>query len=149
MTKALVKAATVLAAAALMPILSTAAAQADPGTVYFRAGSTNCAISGNGTVGCDFHQPTRVDYSFLPFLIPVSDLVIDQPWLPAHPTFGSGAAHTLPGGNPDISSVKTADGTWGPIVEHAGARCEVGFHGSFTCQAKGRGFTSIGGTISA
>lgn len=74
-------------------------------------------------------------------------LVIDQSWLPAHPT----PAPRTPrrGGNPQLNDMKTGDGTWGPYIEHAGARYETGFHGSFGCQAKGRGFAIYSETISA
>ncbi|MEU7632690.1 hypothetical protein AB0C34_22300 [Nocardia sp. NPDC049220] len=139
----------VVATAALAPILLSATAQADPGPVYFSVGSINCAIAADGTVGCDFGYPTRLQYSFLPFPFSVNDIVIDQPWLPAHPTFGSGAAFTLPDGNPSLDSVKTGSGQWGPFIEYAGSRCAAGFHGSFGCQSKGRAFTAYSGTISA
>ncbi|MFD4405003.1 hypothetical protein ACFWPH_19810 [Nocardia sp. NPDC058499] len=149
MKRVLAKAAAVAAAAGLAPLMFTASAQADPGTVHFTSGSFSCAIYGDGTVGCDLAQPTRLHYEGLPFLLHVGEIVIDQSWLPAHPTFDPGTPYTLPGGNPQLNDVKTGDGAWGPYIEHAGARCEVGFHGSFGCQAKGRGFTIYSGTISA
>lgn len=139
----------VLAAAAMAPILSTATAQADPGTVYFSVGSFSCAIAGDATVGCDFGYPMRLQYTFLPIPFTVNEIVINQSWLPAHPTFDSGTSYTLPGGSPTLDTVKTGDGQWGPFIEYAGARCEVGFHGSFGCHSKGRAFTSYSGTISA
>ncbi|WP_431949967.1 hypothetical protein [Nocardia lijiangensis] len=139
----------VAAAAVLAPGVLAATAQADPGPLYFSVGSTNCAIDDNGTVGCDLGSPTRLQYSFLPFLLTVNEIVIDQQWLPAHPMFEAGTPYTLPGGNPSINDVKTGDGQWGPFIEYAGARCSVGFHGSFGCQSKGRSFTSWSGTISA
>lgn len=139
----------VVAAAAMAPILLAATAQADPATVYFSAGGMNCAIAGDGSLGCDFGSPMRLQYSFLPFSFPVNEIVIDQPALPAHPTFDAGTPYTLPGGNPGLDSVATGAGQWGPYIEHAGARCEVGFHGSFTCTSKGHAFSSFGGSISA
>ncbi|MEV0031080.1 hypothetical protein [Nocardia sp. NPDC050793] len=137
------------AAVAVAPVMLAATAQAESGPVFFSAGSTNCAIYDNGTVGCDLGSPTRLQYSSLPFLLTVNEIVIDQPWLPAHPTFDPGTPYTLPGGNPPLSEVKTGDGQWGSYIEYAGARCSVGFHGSFGCQSKGRSFTSWSGTISA
>ncbi|MGK8521664.1 hypothetical protein ACRS6B_08980 [Nocardia asteroides] len=139
----------VLAAAGIAPALLAGTAQADPATVYFSNGIMQCSITGDGTVGCDLASPMRLQYSFLPFSFPVPDIVIDQPSLPAHPTFAAGRPRTLPGGNPHIYEVRTADGQWGPIIEHAGAKCESGFHGSFTCTTKGRSFTSFSGNISA
>jgi hypothetical protein len=139
----------VVGTAAVAPILLTATAQADPGTVYFRAGSFSCTIAGDGTVGCDFGYPMRLQYTYLPIPFTVSEIVIDQPWLPAHPTFDPGTPYTLPGGNPTLDTVKTGDGRWGPFIEYAGARCEAGFHGFFSCHSKGRGFTVYNGTISA
>ncbi|MEV6139518.1 hypothetical protein AB0L63_26385 [Nocardia sp. NPDC051990] len=138
-----------LAVAGLAPVLFGATAQADDGgKVYFSSGSMNCSIAGDGAVGCDFTNQVQVQYKFLPFLFPARDIVIDQAWLPAHPTFGVGA-HTLPGGNPDLVNVKTGAGTWGAFIEHAGARCESGFHGSFSCTSKGRTWSIYGGIISA
>jgi hypothetical protein len=132
-----------------LPILLTATAQADPGTVYFSAvGGSSCAIAGDGTVGCDFRYPMPLQYTVLPIPFTVNEIVIDQPWLPAHPTFDPGR-YTLPGGNPTFDTVKTGDGRWGPFIEYAGARCEVGFHGIFGCSSKGRAFGYYGGTLSA
>lgn len=149
MTHWFTKAATVLAAAAIVPVASAVTAHADPGTVHFRSGNFNCAITGDGAVGCDLTEPTKLDYNFLPFLLTVNDVVIDQSWLPAHPTFDSSTPHTLPGGNPQLSEVKTGDGMWGPQIEHAGATCEVGFHGTFSCDAKGHSFSVFNGVVSA
>ncbi|MEU1956224.1 hypothetical protein ACWDO0_19150 [Nocardia rhamnosiphila] len=149
MKRMMTRAAGVLAAAGLAPLLLTATAHAEADTVHFTAGTFSCAIYGDGTVGCDIAQPARLQYRFLPIPLQTNEIVIDQSWLPAHPTFDGGTPYTLPGGNPQISDVKTGVGTWGPYVEHAGARCDVGFHGSFGCQSKGQGFTVYSGTISA
>ncbi|NKY29663.1 hypothetical protein [Nocardia gamkensis] len=142
-----------LAAVAAAPILAAGNAQADAGTVYFSVGSTNCAIFANGSLGCDLASPMYMSYyigdTYVPVPVPVNEIAIDQPWLPAHPTFDPGTPYTLPGGNPRIDDVKTGSGPWGPIIEHAGASCQVGFHGSFTCQALGRGFSTYGSTIVA
>ncbi|WP_039794530.1 hypothetical protein [Nocardia araoensis] len=142
-----------LAAVAAATLVAAGNAQADPGTVYFSAGSTNCAIFANGSVGCDFGYPQHMSYhvggTYIPVPVTVNEIVIDQGWLPAHPTFDPATPYTLPGGNPSIDAVKTGSGQWGPIIEHAGASCQVGFHGSFSCQALGRGFSSYGGTVTA
>ncbi|MFD0364121.1 hypothetical protein ACFQZZ_21970 [Nocardia sp. GCM10030253] len=140
----------VFAAAAAAPVLLAGTAQADDGnTVYFSNGILQCAITGDGTVGCDLANSMQIQYSFLPFLFPVRNIVIDQPQLPAHPTFTGGTPRTLPGGNPTLYDARTGDGRWGPFIEHAGARCESGFHGSFSCQTKGRSFSIYSGIISA
>ena len=143
------KIAAVAAAAGLAPLLGTAAAQADPGPVHFSTGSFQCAIYDDGTVGCDTDGTMQLNYQNVPGLIPVNEVVIDQSWLPAHPTFDPATPYTLPGGNPALSEVKTGDGQWGPYIEHAGSRCEVGFHGSFTCHAKGQAFSMYSRVITA
>lgn len=129
-------------------VTGTARAQ-DDGPVYFGTGYFQCAIFGDGTVGCDLGSPTRLQYGGLPLPLTVNEIVIDRSWLPAHPTFDPGTPYTRSGGNPALYDVRTGDGVWGPFVEYAGARCEAGFHGSFTCTSKGRGFSAYGGTISA
>lgn len=141
-----VAAATGALGVASLLVMGTAQAQ-DP--VFFASGDFQCAIFDNGTVGCDLATPTRLDYDNMPFWLTVSDVVIDREWMPAHPAFDMGTPYTLPGGNPALSDVKTGDGPWGPYIEFAGARCESGFHGSFTCTSMNRGFSAAGGTIAA
>ncbi|WP_228805472.1 hypothetical protein [Nocardia higoensis] len=143
------RAAGIVGAACAIPVLFAGAAEAQPGTKHFSVGSVQCAIFGDGTVGCDLPSPTPLTYGQLPFGFPVSEIVIDVPWLPAHPTFDPGTPYTLPGGNPPLSEVKTGDGQWGPTIEHAGASCAVGFHGSFGCAAKGRGWSMWSGRLTA
>ncbi|HLS77697.1 MAG TPA: hypothetical protein VK083_12990 [Nocardia sp.] len=138
-----------LGAACAVSFLFTATAHAEPATVHFSAGSIQCAISGNGTVGCDLPYPMPVVYGQLPFGFPVGEIVLDVPWLPAHPTFTPGAQFTIPGGNPPLDAVKTGDGQWGPYIDHAGVRCEIGFHGSFGCTIGNRGFSIWSGRIAA
>ncbi|MFQ6398168.1 hypothetical protein ACLMAJ_32600 [Nocardia sp. KC 131] len=150
MKRTIRKFAGVFAAAAVAPVLLAGTAQADDGgAVYFSNGIMQCSITGDGAVGCDLTDSMKIQYSFLPALLPVRNIVIDQSWLPAHPSFAGGTPHTLPGGNPPLSEVKTGQGTWGAFIEHAGARCESGFHGSFSCQSKGRGFSTYSGIITA
>ncbi|MBF6175801.1 hypothetical protein [Nocardia blacklockiae] len=140
-----------VAAAALAPVLMATTAQADQGTIYFAAGSTNCSIDSNGTVGCDFAVPQRLSYRISDNVytpaIPVTQVVIDIGWLPAHPGFGG--THTLPGGNPPLSQVATGQGTWGSYIDYAGAHCESGFHGSFTCSSKGHSWSDWSGNLTA
>ena len=68
-------------------------------------------------------------------------LPIYASWAPAHPGFAAGTPYTLPGGNPDISTVATSHGMWGPSISYAGATCSVGFHGSVSCESKGHAFS--------
>lgn len=139
----------IVGAACAIPLVLAGPAQAETPTKHFSTGWLQCAIFGDGTVGCDLSSPTPLRYGQFPFAIPVSEIVIDMPWLPAHPTFDPRTPYTLPGGNPPLTSVRTGDGTWGPIIEHAGVRCESGFHGSFSCTAKGRGWSMAMGQITA
>ncbi|MBH0780011.1 hypothetical protein [Nocardia bovistercoris] len=134
---------------AVVSALGTGTAQAqDSGPLYFGTGAFQCAIFADGAVGCDA-PGYRLQYTWLPVPFPVNEVVIDQPWLPAHPTFTPGSDYTRPGNNPSLYEVRTGDGTWGPYVEYAGARCEAGFHGSFTCSSKGRAFSAYNYTITA
>lgn len=132
------------AAGALAPLLFTTGAQA-AGPVYFSMGPFQCAISPDGTVGCDTSSPTlmsiKVGGTYLPIPFQVSQVVIDVPWAPAHPGFAAGTPYTLPGGNPNISAVATGHDMWGPSISYAGATCAVGFHGSVTCQSKGHAWS--------
>ncbi|MDG3014744.1 hypothetical protein [Speluncibacter jeojiensis] len=146
------KAAAAVAVAAAVPVLFAGAAHADtPGTVYFSDGIFNCSIDDAGVVGCDLTSPSNYmsinlgsGSSDLTVPFPVDEVVIDVPWAPAHPAFDIGTPHTLPGGNPDISTVGHPSGT-GPTagvqVSHAGSSCQTGFHGSFSCDAMGHSFT--------
>ncbi|MBF6536752.1 hypothetical protein [Nocardia farcinica] len=149
MNRSLTRLACLAGALVALPLLAAGPAQAQPGAVHFSMGGLNCAIFDNGTVGCDLPTATPLQYGQLPFAIPVHEIVMDIPWLPAHPTFDSGTPYTLPGGNPPIDQVKTGDGQWGPFVEHAGVHCYVGFHGSVGCTAGGRGWSMWSGRISA
>ncbi|MFE3188364.1 hypothetical protein ACFXHA_05105 [Nocardia sp. NPDC059240] len=146
MNRIMKKAAIVLTVAAAAPVVLSATATADtPGTVYFSSGSWNCSIAADGTTGCDLSGTVPLQLTIagatLPLLIPTREVVIDVPWLPAHPGFDAGTPHTLPGGNPILDSVATSQDTWGPRITYGGASCASGFHGSFTCSAKGHSFT--------
>ncbi|MFG1792111.1 hypothetical protein [Nocardia sp. NPDC049149] len=148
----------IAAAAAVAPFVLVAAANADtPDTVYFNYGpEVNCAITGDGTVGCDV-APSRivaipVGNAAVPVPFPVDQVVIDHPALPAHPGFARGA-FTRPGGNPNMSDVKTGEGYASISVSHAGATCvATGGHYSgpgLSCTAKGHAFSlySTGGGV--
>lgn len=132
------------AAGALAPLLFTNTAQAAAGPVYFSMGSFQCAISSDGAVGCDTSpklMSIKIGGSYLPIPFQVSQVVINVPWAPAHPGFAAGTPYTLPGGNPDISTVATGHDMWGSSVSYAGATCSTGFHGSVSCEAKGHSWT--------
>ncbi|WP_459961320.1 hypothetical protein [Nocardia sp. IFM 10818] len=65
-------------------------------------------------------------------------MVVDQPWSPAHPG-GAIGAFTLPGGNPDLSTVRTGQSDFGAVwVDHAGATCSRSVR--LNCSSKGHGF---------
>lgn len=142
------KVAGVLATTAAIPALCVATAHADtPGTVYFAASGMNCSIADDGTVGCDSPtaRPMQITIAGIDLPVPfsVNQVVIDVPWAPAHPAFG-GTPHTLPGGNPPISTIGHPVGsgaTGGSGVDHGGASCATGFHGSFSCTSKGHSFS--------
>ncbi|MEV6430885.1 hypothetical protein [Nocardia sp. NPDC051463] len=110
-------------------------------TVYFSdwLGSANCAIHPNGDVGCDL----RPGYT-LWGIIPITDVTIDTPALPAHPTFGLGGQHGRPGSR-WITDVPRQDGVvyQGTRISYAGVTCIGGLpHGAATnCSAKGHNFT--------
>ncbi|MQY20651.1 hypothetical protein [Nocardia macrotermitis] len=133
------------AAGALAPLLFTTAAQAD-GPVYFsmNSGSFQCAISPDGSVGCDTSakmMSMKIGGGNLMLPFRVSQVVIDVPWAPAHPGFAAGAVYTRSGGNPDISTLATGHDMWGPSITYAGATCAEGFHGSVSCQSKGHSWS--------
>ena len=135
------------AAAALMP---GTAAQADPGSVYFgTAGGTNCVLHDDGSFACGFghsYNPPGVTMKIaganIPIPFGVNQIAYDRSFPATHPSFGSAGAYTLPGGNPDLSAVATSQGTWGPVVEYGGTKCETGFHGSFSCTSQGHSFST-------
>ena len=144
-----------LAAVASALVLAPATtAQADPGVVHFRSGSTDCALHDNGSFTCGFAQPVNPPRATLkvagvqiPVPFGVSQVSYGGQAIPTLPSFAPVGAYTLPGGNPDIDSVATARGQWGPIVEYGGTKCEVSFHGSFSCTSAGHGFTTWSGNL--
>jgi hypothetical protein len=140
----------IVAAAPIAFAVTAPAAQADTSdNVYFSYGpGVNCAITGDGTVGCDVSPSRWPNIPATPFPFPlllVDQVVIDQPWLPAHPGYAHGA-FTSPGGNPPMSDVGTfGGGFYGSLeVAHAGASC-VANGGpipgpEFSCSSKGHSF---------
>lgn len=146
--------ATLFAATALVSAPFTATARADdPGPLFFRAGGFNCSIAPDGTVGCDLSTPAymtmRVAGVDLPMPFQVNQVVIDVPWASGHPGFAADSPYTLPGGNPGLDDVATGHDMWGPSVEYAGAKCVIGFHGSFACTSKGHSFARYATGMSA
>lgn len=146
---------TLAALASALVLAPATAAQADPGVVHFRVGSTNCAVHDNGSFACGFAQPVNPPRATLqivgidiPVPFGVSQVSYGGQAIPTLPSFGPAGDYTLPGGNPDIAEVATAQGQWGPIVDYGGTHCEVSFHGSFSCSSHGHGFTSWSGNLS-
>ncbi len=135
-----------VAAIAAVLLACAAPAQADAAApVYFRVGNINCSIASDDTVGCDLPQPVPMDFPLLgefglPWLAPVQHVVIDLPWLPAHPALTLGTPFTLPGGNPDLSQVATSQTMYVKRLSHGGTTCVSGFMGDVTCTAKGHSF---------
>ncbi|WP_327145342.1 hypothetical protein [Nocardia sp. NBC_01327] len=127
-------------AAAAISMVGTGTANADAvnpndyligDTVYFNVGYAQCSIKPDGTAGCDIQSGIAKWLN----VIPVTDLVIDVPFLPAHPTFGvfgpygRGDANSLP--NTEISST----------ITYAGATCYGGGRGAIGCNSKGHSFS--------
>jgi hypothetical protein len=142
-----------LIAVAVSPVVFAATAHADNVPLYFSAAGVNCFIAGDGTLGCDFGSPQRLTYKVgntdIPMLFNTRTMVIDQLPLLAHPSLDPGLRYSRAGGNPTIDDVKTGQNPWGSFVDYAGAHCEVGFHGSFSCTSKGQNFTLWNGAITA
>ncbi|MTE15572.1 hypothetical protein [Nocardia aurantiaca] len=130
-------------AAVAVTLAGNAVASADPiplnpddykvgDTVYFAANASGCQIRPTGDVGC-WYGAGGAGW----FGLPVSDLVIDLPFLPAHPSFGLWGEVARPG----AKSFPLDDGTY--TLSYAGATCTVtgGAHFTTTCTSKGHSFT--------
>lgn len=109
-------------------------------TVYFSdwLGSPTCAIHANGDVGCDLSSGSR-----LWGVLPIADVTIDVPFLPAHPTFGLAGRHGQPGSR-WITDVPRDDRVYaGTRLSYAGATCIGGRPkgAPLTCTSKGHTFT--------
>ncbi|MFB8005721.1 hypothetical protein [Nocardia sp. NPDC056000] len=134
-----------LVAAALagiaVPIAAMPAANAAPeGSVYFNYGGKNCAITPDGVIGCDGWGPVQVLSiplgGGIPVSIPAPQSIQDAGGL--HPSYDFSQPFTQPGGNPDFFAVANDQGPFGPKLSHAGAFCEISFHGWFRCVARGQ-----------
>ncbi|MET9490389.1 MULTISPECIES: hypothetical protein [unclassified Nocardia] len=110
-------------------------------TLYFSdwLGVNNCAITADGNVGCDLSPGNK-----LWGILPISDIVIDGSFLPAHPTFGLGGQHGRPGSR-WLTDVPRPDGNIysGTRFDYAGASCLGGqpHGGALTCSSHGHTFT--------
>ncbi|WP_227984676.1 hypothetical protein [Nocardia spumae] len=104
-------------------------------TVYFSAGYANCSMRPNGDVGCDISPGIANLWG-----IPITNLAIDLPFLPAHPTFGLTGALGRPGSR-SIGSGPAADGyDYGGTISYGGATCSGGGRGAVSCTSKGHSF---------
>jgi hypothetical protein len=125
--------------------VANAAVPVDPsgylsnGTVYFSySNMANCAIESNGNVGCD-----SIGAPITWFGIPVTNVSIDLPFLPAHPALGPLGTHGQPGSrqlsgtSPGPGQAYGQDGS----ITYAGTTCVVGsMRAEVTCTAKGHSF---------
>lgn len=146
------RAASTVALAGALAMVTTGTASADPGPLYFRNGTTDCVLHSNGGFICQFGEPyfgpTQVGITVLgvrvPVPFPVGQVGYEgNPAFPAHPGFAPRSAVLAPGGtNPDMADVATEHGMWGPIVEYGGTTCAVGFRASFGCHSGDHGFSA-------
>lgn len=129
-------------AAIAVSLAGTATAGADPvnpndyligNTVYFNAGPAQCSIGPDGTTGCDI-APGIAKWLDM---IPVTDLAIDVPFLPAHPTFGVFGAY----GRSDAQWLGQGPNGYGSTISYAGATCSGGGRGGISCNSKGHSFS--------
>ncbi|MEV5652729.1 hypothetical protein AB0L57_31145 [Nocardia sp. NPDC052254] len=104
-------------------------------TVYFSAGYANCSMHPNGDVGCDISPGIANLWG-----IPITNLAIDLPFLPAHPTFGlTGALGRAD--SRSIGSGPSSDGyDYGGVINYGGATCSAGGRGAVQCNSKGHSF---------
>ncbi|MGW5106649.1 hypothetical protein [Nocardia sp. NPDC004123] len=100
-------------------------------TVYFNVGPAQCSIKSDGTTGCDIASGIARWLN----MIPVTDLAIDVPFLPAHPTFGVFG----PYGRSDANTLPQGNG-YGSTITYAGATCSGGGRGGILCNSKGHSF---------
>ncbi|WP_330179008.1 hypothetical protein OHB26_21145 [Nocardia sp. NBC_01503] len=102
-------------------------------TAYFNTGIASCSIKANGDVGCDIQSGIAKWLN----IIPITDLAIDMPFLPAHPTFGAFGHY----GRSDAQVLGGGPIGYGSTINYAGASCHGGGRGGFSCTAKGHGFS--------
>lgn len=129
-----------VSAAVTIPLVTAATAQAaPPDSVYFNHDGENCAITPDGVIGCDGWQMVPV-FSLpigggIPISVPAPQKIQDAAGV--RPSYDFSGSFTQPGGNPDFFQVANDQGPFGPRLSFAGAFCEVSFHGSFRCVARG------------
>ncbi|WP_157163580.1 hypothetical protein [Nocardia aobensis] len=114
-------------------------------TVYFSTSYANCSMHANGDVGCDISPGTANLWG-----IPINDLVISLPFLPAHPNFGLMGPHGRAGSR-SIDPGATPDGyDYGGMLRFGGATCSAGGRAALSCSSKGHSFSfgSSGTTVS-
>ncbi|RDI65824.1 hypothetical protein [Nocardia pseudobrasiliensis] len=125
--------------------------QADPAdflvgdTVYFAEyGGPSCAIHPNGDVGCDLRPGGQALWG----VVPITDIAIDVPFLPAHPTFGLTGAHGRPGSRLITDVPRPPDRQYqGTRIDYGGATCIAGLpRGGMSCTSKGHTF-SLGSNV--
>ncbi|MGW4121739.1 hypothetical protein [Nocardia sp. NPDC004711] len=110
-------------------------------TVYFAYSNlASCAIRPNGDVGCDI-----TNYDMRWYGLPISNISIDVPFLPAHPALGPLGLHGRPG-SPQLTGggpVPGSNSPYGPdaSLTYGGATCTgSGFRGVVSCTSKGHHF---------
>ncbi|TSD99208.1 hypothetical protein FOS14_12640 [Skermania sp. ID1734] len=121
-------------------------------TAYFDLGDgTECAIYPTGNVGCAFPQPIALTITGSPVRPMVTNLVIDVPWLPAHPEPGfTGRSGSRQLGVPVTDANGNTIGWRGAEISYAGASCgNGGERGGWGCSSKGHHFGGGNGYYSA
>ncbi len=118
-------------------------------TVYFAMGGWNCSIGADSVVGCDLTPPApsmNVLYAGAQMSVPnVPAIVIDSAAMPAHPQWNSNGSHTLPGGNPPLARIESADAHAARFsITYAGANCQITYRDIAVCTSMGHGFSQWG-----
>jgi hypothetical protein len=99
-------------------------------TAYFNVGIADCAIHADGSVGCDIEPGIARWYG----LLPVTDLAIDIPFLPAHPEW-------IQHGQPGSPALPANSIGYDSTITYAGATCSGGGRGGVACSSKGHAFS--------
>jgi hypothetical protein len=112
-------------------------------------GGWNCSIGADGTVGCDLAAPAssmNVLYAGMQVSVPnAAAIIIDSTMWPAHPQWNSNGSHTVPGGNPPLPRIASAnyrDPQYS--ITYAGANCQITYQGAAVCTSMGHGFSQWG-----
>lgn len=104
-------------------------------TVYFNAGYANCSIHPNGDVGCDISPGIATLFG-----VPINNVAIDLPFLPAHPTFGLTGPLGRAGSRPFDPGPSVDGYDYGGVITYGGATCSAGGRGAVQCSSKGHTF---------